>query len=556
MHIPTLSFKESILFDVFCALAVHKIYNKYEVEPANLITTSLLLVGIPAFPSYFLVPHMWSIGVAALLAYMLFYFSLAASIVVYRISPMHPLATFPGPLLLKISKLFWAYHGSTGKQHILFKKLHDKYGTVVRVGPNELSIVDVEYIPTVIGLRKGPRWIAHVRPGTVPSIVALRDVDRHAERRKLWNHGFTTAALKELQPIVENRVLELAEELDKRTSLKSEEKEKSLDLALWMSYFATDRYDTMGDMVLNGGFSLMSKGDEGGTRALLEHYTEVLGILQHTPWIVGLIYKLSAVPERMRNFQEFAYRHYETRKSRGAAKRDLFHYITNEEGLEKIEVTTDQGMNDILTAIAAGADTTSTVLAAVFFYLLSNPAAFTRLQNEVDFELPIEEGEPFDAVKLARMPYLNAVINEALRLQPPVATSLQRCPLEGSGGVMVAGRLVPESTSLYVPPYPLHRDERYFSPSPNSFIPDRWLQSNNGNSTTDVSAFIPFAAGRANCVGKNLAWIEMRMVVATIVQRFDMKFAEGYDPLKWEEDLQDFFVMKVGKLPVVLHSRR
>ncbi|KAL5529682.1 hypothetical protein ACEPAG_5667 [Sanghuangporus baumii] len=553
MHIPILSFKEYLLFDVFCALAVHKIYNKYEVEPANLITTSLLLVGIPAFPSYFLLPYMCSIGVAALLAYMLFYISLAVSIVLYRISPLHPLATFPGPLSLKISKLFLAYHASTGKQHILFKKLHEKYGSVVRVGPNELSIVDVEYIPRVIGLRKGPRWIAHVRPGTVPSIVALRDVDWHAERRKLWNHGFTTAALKELQPIVENRVLQLVEELGKRTSLKSEEKENSLDLALWTSYFA---YDIMGDMVLNGGFSLMSKGDEGGTRALLEHYTEVLGTLQHTPWIVGLIYKLSAVPERMRNYQEFAYQHYKMRKSRGAAKRDLFHYITNEEGLEKIEITTDQGMNEILTAIAAGADTTSTVLAAVFFYLLSNPAAFMHLQNEVDFEFPVEDEEPFDAVKLARMPYLNAVINETLRLQPPVATSLQRSPLEGSGGVMVAGRLVPESTSLYVPPYPLHRDGRYFSPSPNSFIPDRWLESKNGKFTIDVSAFIPFSAGRANCVGKNLALIEMRMVIATMVQRFDMKFAEGYDPLKWEEDLQDFFVVKVGKLPVVLHARR
>ncbi|KAL5511174.1 hypothetical protein ACEPAH_4389 [Sanghuangporus vaninii] len=553
MHIPTLSFKESFLFNVFCALAVHKIYNKYEVEPANLIATSFLLVGIPAFPSYFLVPHMCSIGVSALLAYMLFYISLAVSIVLYRISPMHPLATFPGPLPLKISKLFWAYHASTGKQHILFKKLHDKYGMFVRVGPNELSIIDVETIPSVIGLRKGPRWIAHVRPGTIPSIVALRDVSQHEERRKLWNHGFTTAALKDLQPTVENRVLELAEELGKRTSPKSEEKENSLDLALWMSNFA---YDVMGDMVLNGGFSLMKDGDEGGTRALLEGFTEVIGILQHITWTVGLIHKLSAVPEGMRKFREFCFQQYEMRKSQGATKRDLFHYITNEEGLEEIEVTTNQGMNEILTAIAAGADTTSTVLAAVFIYLLSNPDDFMRLRTEVDSEFPVMEGEPFSALKLARMPYLNAIINEALRLQPPVATSLQRCPLEGSGGVMVAGRFVPKSTSLYVPPYPLHRDERYFSPSPNSFIPDRWLESKGEKFTTNLSAFIPFATGRANCVGKNLALMEMRIVVATIVQRFDMKFAEGYDPVKWEEELQDFFVMKVGKLPVVLHARR
>ncbi|OCB86788.1 cytochrome P450 [Sanghuangporus baumii] len=586
-HIPTLSLKESLLFDVFCALVVHKIYNKYEVEPANLIATFLLLAGVPALPYYLLVPCMESTVVAVLLAYALFYVSLAVSVILYRISPMHPLAMYPGPLYLKISKLFWMYHASTGKQYVLFTRLHDKYGFVVRIGPNELSIVDVESIPPIIGLRKGPLpthsalvWIAHGIPGTIPSLPAARDVDVHDQRRKLWNHGFTTSALKELQPAVENRVLELVDELGKRTFPKSGGREISLDLALWMSNFAMDRYDVMGDMVLSGGFSLVRKGDEGGTRALLGDFVEcdsfplhgeayrltykdlrVVGVLQHTPWIIGLIHKLAAVPEGMRKFQEFAFQRYKMRRSQGTATRDLFHYITNEEGLEKIEVPTDQGMNDVLTAIGAGADTTSTVLAAVFFYLLSNPSVCMRLRKEVESEFPVEEREPFDAVKLARMPYLNAVMqypplsNEALRLQPPVATSLQRCPLEGSGGVIVAGRLVPESTILYLPPYLHHRDERYFSPSPDSFIPERWLDLDNKKFTTNVAAFIPFSAGRANCVGKSLALMEIRMVVATIVQRFDMEFAEGYDPHKWEEDLQEFFVMKVGKLPVVLRAR-
>ncbi|KAL5489841.1 hypothetical protein ACEPAI_4673 [Sanghuangporus weigelae] len=554
-HIPTLSLKESLLFDVFCALVVHKIYNKYEVEPANFIATFLLLAGIPALPCYFLMPCMESIAVAAPLAYGLFYISLAVSVILYRILPMHPLATYPGPLYLKISKLFWMYHASTGKQYILFTRLHDKYGPVVRIGPNELSIVDVESIPPIIGLRKGPQWIAHGIPGTIPAIVGMRDVELHRERRKLWNHGFTTTALKEHQPAVQNRVLELVDELGKRVFTQSGGRETSLDLALWMSNFTMDRYDVMGDMVLSGGFSFMRKGDEGGTRALLGDFVEAVGVLQHTPWIIGLIHKLAVVPEGMRKFQEFAFQRYKMRRSQGTATRDIFHYITNEEGLEKIEVPTDQGMNDVLTAIGAGADTTSTVLAAVFFYLLSNPSVFMRLRKEIDSEFPVEEREPFDAIKLARMPYLNAVINETLRLQPAVATSVQRCPLEGSGGIMVAGRLVPESTILYLPPYLHHRDERYFSPSPNSFIPERWLDLDNNKFTTNAAAFIPFSAGRANCVGKNLALMEMRMVVATIVQKFDMRFAEGYDPLKWEEDLKEFFVMKVGKLPVVLHAR-
>lgn len=61
-------------------------------------------------------------------------------------------------------------------------------------------------------------------------------------------------------------------------------------------------------------------------------------------------------------------------------------------------------------AIDAGSDTTATELSAVFFFLLSNPDAFHRLRDEVDQEFPIGEGEPFDTLKLSRMPYLNAVM--------------------------------------------------------------------------------------------------------------------------------------------------
>ena len=149
---------------------------------------------------------------------------------------------------------------------------------------------------------------------------------------------------------------------------------------------------------------------------------------------------------------------------------------------------------------------------------------------------------------------------------------MQRSPIEGSGGKLVAGRsvvrhrflmsdphnylrFVPEDTAVCIPPYILHRDARYFSPYPDTFIPERWLDENDSRYKTNTTAFLPFSAGAASCVGKNLALLELRMVVAALVQKFDIKFAEGYDPRKWHEELQDFMVAKVGKLPVVLKLR-
>ena len=75
-----------------------------------------------------------------------------------------------------------------------------------------------------------------------------------------------------------------------------------------------------------------------------------------------------------------------------------------------MEVSERQSVNDVLVAVLAGADTTSTALGGIFFYLLGNPSTFDLLREEVDTEFPRAEGEPFDATKLARMSYLNAVM--------------------------------------------------------------------------------------------------------------------------------------------------
>ena len=75
-----------------------------------------------------------------------------------------------------------------------------------------------------------------------------------------------------------------------------------------------------------------------------------------------------------------------------------------------MEVSEQQSVNDILVAVLGGADTTSSVLGGIFFYLLGNPSTFDRLKKEVDAEFPRVDGEPFDSTKLARMPYLNAVM--------------------------------------------------------------------------------------------------------------------------------------------------
>lgn len=99
------------------------------------------------------------------------------------------------------------------------------------------------------------------------------------------------------------------------------------------------------------------------------------------------------------------------------------------------------------------------------------------------------------------------------------------------------------------------RDPRYFSPRPDDFIPERWLGDTKDDFVTNLDAFIPFSFGPANCAGKNLAWVEMRMAVALLMQRFQMHFAKGFDPQTWEDTLEDCLVLKRGRLPVIVTLR-
>lgn len=126
-------------------------------------------------------------------------------------------------------------------------------------------------------------------------------------------------------------------------------------------------------------------------------------------------------------------------------------------------------------------------------------------------------------------------------------------------------RVVPEGTEVYVSAYQLHRDPRYFSPLPESFLPERWLQdpSNSparlethpGPFIHDTTAFIPFSYGPQNCVGKQLAILEIRFIVCLLMKQFNLQFPANFDAERWPDLYQDKFIATVGQLPVLLTRR-
>ncbi|RDB26248.1 hypothetical protein Hypma_006424 [Hypsizygus marmoreus] len=554
-HLTSLSYRSSVLSVVGAGLLTHGIFKRTEThEPVHL---AILLLGIPVVLTSLLVQHSTSFVSALVTTFLAYWGTLATSIVTYRLSPLHPLAKYPGPLICKVTKLWLAFLSLRGKQHVYYARLHEQYGDVVRIGPNELSFRNANAVVPMMGptgLAKGPFWDGRIpEQEKVKPMIALRDKTDHTRRRRPWTRAFSTAALKGYEGILTNRCLQLVETLGYQKG--------TVDMTQWIGYFA---YDFMNDLAFSGGTEMMRDGDVDGLWHLMEAAQVNAIFMGHVPWLGALFLRLPNFAKDLKAFRAHAKKQAIARKKRGSPHKDLFHHLIDEDGVASNPPTVFEVVSDGGLAIIAGSDTTSTAITNLVYYLLSNPTAYKRLQAEID-----EYGEDaLDYAKQAHMPYLNGALNESLRLLPPVLSGSQRHVDRGSGGKAIGEHFVPEGTSVFIPFYSLHRDPRNFAPLPNAFLPERWLSSekqldlepalfkDQSSVILNMNAFIPFSLGPSNCVGKNLAWMEMRMLVCLMMQRFDMKFEDGYAPEKWEEDMLDYFVMMKGKLPVVLTPRK
>ncbi|KAK7029018.1 hypothetical protein VNI00_014728 [Paramarasmius palmivorus] len=303
--------------------------------------------------------------------------------------------------------------------------------------------------------------------------------------------------------------------------------------------------------------------DDTGIIALSKRVVALHEAAGTIPWIRAFFDYLPLGSSNLKSHMNFAKQTILNRIERGpSSTRDLFSYLLGEYE-DDPRLDTPTLIAEAVFAIIAGSDTTAAALSNVFFFLVSSTKVFHRLRTELD-ELNCHTDAT--AAELANLPYLNAVINESLRLQPLAPNGLQRVLTNENGaGEMVNGYYIPPMTNVQVSHYCIHHDPEYWSPYPDRFWPERWLANATEFMTEPERqhyrmgqeiAFFPFSHGPTACAGKALALMEMRTVIAAIVANFDIAFEPGWDTREWERDLKDFFILRVGRLPVVFTARK
>jgi hypothetical protein len=115
-------------------------------------------------------------------------------------------------------------------------------------------------------------------------------------------------------------------------------------------------------------------------------------------------------------------------------------------------------------------------------------------------------------------------------------------------------RVIPEWTQIALHTYSIHRDARYFH-TPDAFLPERWFSKGAPAGEHNTAAFFPFSYGPTICAGKNMALMEMRMVLCWILRDFRFSRAPGVVYEEWEAKIQDWFVVHHEPLLVSVSHR-
>ncbi len=194
-------------------------------------------------------------------------------------------------------------------------------------------------------------------------------------------------------------------------------------------------------------------------------------------------------------------------------------------------------------------------MSAIFYFLLKHPEALSRLTSEI-LAANFTPDCPVSYKEALRLPYLHAVVREAMRLHPAVGMPLER-QVPASGLRLPDGSVVPPGATVGMNPYLVNRTAP-FGGHADHFKPERWLRDGDEPETEFRArtaamndADLTFGAGSRICGGRHIANVEMYKVVATLLTRYEMELV---DPEK-EWVVKNGWFLRVSGLDVRFHRR-
>ncbi|GKT41929.1 trichothecene C-15 hydroxylase [Colletotrichum spaethianum] len=429
---------------------------------------------------------------------------------------LHPLRKYPGPKLWAATRIPYCFMVIRGNPHKEILDLHKRYDAdIIRISPNQLSFQHPDSWKEIMGHRKGKSEENEKDPDTIDprrtDIISANRQD-HARYRRILSQGFSAKSMQDQQPIIKGYIDLFIERLHSLAS------EGPVDMVSWYNYTT---FDIIGDLAFGESFGCLDKSDYHPWVKIIFENVKVFGFFSLArsfkflePLLKNFVPK--HLVEKGIRHKAFVREKVDRRMKLGTPRPDFAEAMLKKgsEPLSNEEIYENAGI-----LIVAGSETTATALSGATYLLTTNPDKLSKLNEEVRSSFSSED--EIDILSTAKLEYLHAVLEESLRMYPPVPTALPRkTPPRGQE---ILGQWIPGNTTLSTVHWALYHNEKVFS-KPFEFHPERWL-GDPAFAGDRLDALKPFHFGPRICLGMNLAYAEMRMMLARVIWNFDLQLA-------------------------------
>ncbi|KXT12738.1 hypothetical protein AC579_8915 [Pseudocercospora musae] len=456
-----------------------------------------------------------------------------------------PLRHYPGPILASGSRAWKVWSVWSGHTEIDHIKVHEKYGAVVRIAPNELSFASPIAAKEVLSAGKGfhkTDFYAVFPPPENPDIFTETREAVHAAKKRYAANPYSMATMHTMAHYIEDTERLFVKKLDAMCYSK----DQYCNFGNWLHYFA---FDVLGEIAFSRKFGFLESGCD------LEKAIKTIDDMQWYDGIIGQIPEWDFAFRRnplwklipslnTANFliTRMALQEMDQRKKLGSkelGRKDLLSQLFAAH--EKAPDVFTEG--DVFAvahgAIFAGSDSTASTMQSFTHCVLRDPRIYANLRKELDEATAsgrLSEMPQWNEAQA--LPYFQACLNEAMRLRPAVGLDITR--LIPAGGAEVDGHKLPGGTRVALNGWVLHRDEEIFGIDSKSFRPERWL---DGDAKMMQRYMFQFGGGAHLCIGKNLALLEMNKTLPLLFRDYEFQLLRPQEELKYHST---FFVVHEG----------
>ncbi|KAJ5665071.1 uncharacterized protein N7477_007519 [Penicillium maclennaniae] len=444
---------------------------------------------------------------------------------IYRLY-FHPLSKFPGPKLAAVSSAYEFYFNviKRGKFVWELERLHDVYGPIIRITPREIHIKDSSYYDEIYAsnLRRREKDALVVKKFDLDgSGFSAISPELHRQRRAPLERFFSKAAVAKIENSIRSHLDKFCDHLRRAYASHN-----VVPLDAGFSALTSDIIHQYSFGFNSGNLDQENFNEHvrDGINALFTQ-SHIAFFFPIIPMIINalplpLLEKLNpyafALVSQKKDLHRRSAEALEGKTNNGS----IIEFIAGAHMPQHMR-TPNRLADEGLALIIGGTETTARSLGLGMYHLLRNENIIAKLREELRSVMPTPESRP-TWNQLEQLPYLSAVISEILRVSTGIASRSPR--VAPSETLIYKNYLIPPGTPVSETNYFVLMDPAIF-PNPHVFDPERWLRAAAKGERLD-RYLVNFSKGSRICVGMNLVYAELYLILSTLVRRFDLELHE------------------------------